>query len=280
MTTRPLSMAAPMTPLPAVIETVTRETHDCFTWELTPPAGRLEFGPGQFNMIYAFGKGEVPISISGDPREPERLVHTIRAVGSVTGALAALEPGDVVGLRGPFGVPWPVEAAYGRDLVIVAGGIGLAPLRPVIYRAVAERDRFGRVLILYGTRTPRDILFDEELMRWRGRFDLDVEVTVDRGDDTWRGKTGVVTRLFEHAELDPERSVAMVCGPEVMMRFVGRELLQQGVTLDRVYVTLERNMQCAVGHCGHCQIGSELICRDGPVYRYDEVLRWLRIREM
>lgn len=273
-------MVAPMTPQPVVIDQVTRETHDSFTWQLTPPAGRLEFEAGQFNMIYAFGKGEVPISISGDPRRPERLVHTIRAVGSVTRALAALEPGDVVGVRGPFGVPWPVERAYDRDLLIVAGGVGLAPLRPVIYRAVAERERFRRVLIFYGTRTPRDILFDAELMRWRGQFDLEVEVTVDRGDAAWRGKTGVVTRLLARAELDSERSVAMVCGPEVMMRFVGRELMQQGVTLDRVYVTLERNMQCAVGHCGHCQIGSELICRDGPVYRYDEMLRWLSIREM
>jgi NAD(P)H-flavin reductase len=222
----------------------------------------------------------VPISISGDPTKPKTLVHTIRAVGTVTRAMHELRPGEVVGVRGPFGKPWPVDVANDKDLLVVAGGIGLAPLRPVIYHALAHRDRYRRVLIAYGTRTPADILFDEQLIGWRGRFDLDVEVTVDRGDDSWRGKTGVVTGLLERADFDPQNAVAMMCGPEIMMRFAARELQDQGVGLDSMFVTLERNMQCAIAVCGHCQLGRELICRDGPVYRFDRVRELLGLREV
>jgi NAD(P)H-flavin reductase len=280
-----MSDAAPMLPVPHRIAEVKRETHDCFTFVLDPPessrsGGGFPFAPGQFNMLYLFGQGEVPISISGDPAKPEQLVHTMRSVGAVTRALAELEAGDHVGIRGPFGAGWPVGAAEGKDLLIVAGGIGLAPLRPVIYQALAQRDRFAKVLVLYGTRTPADILFDDELIAWRGRFDMDVEVTVDRGDGAWRGKTGVVTRLLDRADFDPANSVAMVCGPEIMMRFVARELMHEGMTADRMYVTLERNMQCAIAHCGHCQLGPELICRDGPVYRHDRVARLFGIRQL
>lgn len=270
----------PMLPVPCAIAKVTRETHDCFTLELEPPGGRFPFTPGQFNMLYAFGVGEVPISISGDPREPERLLHTIRAVGVVTRRLGELEAGDTVGVRGPFGKPWPMDEARDRDLLLIAGGIGLAPLRPALYHALNHRARYQRILLHYGTRTPRDILFQDEIMAWRGRFDLDIEVTVDRGDDTWRGKTGVVTRLLGRADFDRERAIVMACGPEIMMRFVARELQGQGTLLDRIYVTLERNMQCAVAHCGHCQLGPELICRDGAVYRYDSVSRLFGIREL
>jgi len=269
-----------MIPVPFTITEVTRETHDCFTIELAPSEGEVVFRPGQFTMIYAFGRGEAPISISGDPRRRDRLVHTIRSVGNVTRALDALEAGDVVGIRGPFGNAWPLEQAQGRDLLVIAGGIGLAPLRPVVYEALADRARFDRVLVLYGTRSPQDILFDDELMAWRGRFDMDVEVIVDHGDDRWRGKTGVVTRLIERAYFAPDNAVAMICGPEVMMRFAARELLQQGVPLDRIYVSLERNMTCGVGQCGHCQLGPELICRDGPVYPYDRVHHLFRVREV
>ena len=231
-------------------------------------------------MLYAFGSGEVPISISGDPAEPSKLVHTIRAVGTVTRRLRELEAGDVVGVRGPFGTSWPVELAEQQDLLVVAGGIGLAPLRPVIYHALTHRDRYNKVLIAYGTRTSKDILFDQQLIGWRGRFDLDVEVTVDRGDESWKGKTGVVTRLLERADFDPQSSVAMMCGPEIMMRFAARELRSQGMAPERMFVTLERNMQCAIAVCGHCQFGRELICRDGPVYAYDRVARLFGIREI
>jgi NAD(P)H-flavin reductase len=269
-----------MVPVPFVISEAIRETHDTFTFVLAPPSGSFAFEPGQFNMIYAFGSGEAPISISGDPAEPERLVHTIRAVGSVTSALERFGPGDAVGLRGPFGTPWPVEAAEEKDLLVVAGGIGLAPLRPVVYHALRHRERYRRVIVAYGTRTPADILYDDELMRWRARFDVEVQVTVDRGDERWRGKTGVVTRLLERATFEPGAAVAMLCGPEVMMRFAARELLHQGMAEDAIYVTLERNMQCAIAHCGHCQLGPELICRDGAVYRYDLVKRLMSLPEL
>lgn len=269
-----------MVPEPFVVERAVAESLDSFTLELAPPAGAFPFLPGQFNMLYQFGVGEVPISISGDPTQPEKLVHTIRAVGTVTQAMRGLEPGTAVGVRGPFGTAWPVEEAHGRDLLIVAGGIGLAPLRPVIYHAIHHRDRYERVLIAYGTRTPGDIVFDDELMAWRGRFDLDVEVTVDRGDERWKGKTGVVTRLLERADFTPDNAVAMVCGPEIMMRFAARELLGQGTPMNRIFVTLERNMQCAIAQCGHCQFGPELICRDGPVYSYDRIARLFGIREV
>lgn len=272
--------ASPMLPVPYPIGGVVEETHDTFTFVLDPPGGAFPFTPGQFNMVYLFGVGEVPISISGDPAKPDKLVHTIRAVGSVTKALRNLERGDAVGIRGPFGTPWPVDAANDKDLLVIAGGIGLAPLRPVIYHALTHRDRYKRVLIAYGTRTPRDIVFDAELIAWRGRFDVDVEVTVDRGDASWRGKTGVVTRLLERAHFDPQQAVAMMCGPEIMMRFAARELQSQGMNSDRMHVTLERNMQCAIAQCGHCQFGRELICRDGPVYCYERVAPLFGIREV
>jgi NAD(P)H-flavin reductase len=269
-----------MLPIPYTIERVVPETHDTFTLALTPPQGRFAFAPGQFNMLYVFGVGEVPISISGAAERPEELVHTVRAVGTVTRAMRDLPEGAAVGVRGPFGTPWPVDAIDGHDLVVIAGGIGLAPLRPVVYHALANRDRYRRVWLLYGTRSPRDILYDAELMEWRGRFDLEVEVTVDRGDDEWRGKSGVVTKLVDKVDVDPERTVAMICGPEIMMRFSARELRSRGLPLESIWVTMERNMQCAIAQCGHCQYGPELLCRDGVVYRYDRVARLFPVREV
>lgn len=259
-----------------------RETHDTFTLKLEPidVADEFTFKAGQFNMVYVFGVGEVPISISGDPAKPETLVHTTRAVGAVTDALCKLRRGTVVGIRGPFGSGWPVAEAAGRDLVIVAGGIGLAPLRPVLYAIVSNREHYRKVALLYGTRTPDDILYQKELERWRSRFDLQVEVTVDRAPATWRGTVGVVTALIPRAAFDPERAVAMLCGPEVMMRFAVRDLLDRGVPPGSVYVSLERNMKCAVAFCGHCQFGPTFICKDGPVFRYDRIASLLGIREM
>ena len=271
---------APMVPRPARITKVVHETADTFTLHLEPPKGRFEFAPGQFNMLYVFGVGEVPISISGDPDAPEVLVHTIRAVGAVTRALAALGPGDVVGVRGPYGNRWPVGEAVRRDLVVVAGGIGLAPLRPVIYQALTHRGDFDRVYVLYGTRTPADILFEAELGAWRARFDFEVELTVDRGIGGWSGRTGVVTTLIERADFAPESAVAMVCGPEVMMRFAARELAQSGVEEDRIFVSLERKMKCGIGQCGNCQLGPELLCRDGPIYTYARARGLLAVREL
>ncbi|MBK9261028.1 MAG: FAD/NAD(P)-binding protein [Polyangiaceae bacterium] len=258
-----------------------RETRDVFTIEFDVTArGGFSFAPGQFNMLYPFGMGESAISISGDPARPDNLVHTIRAVGTVTRALQGLRKGDIIGVRGPFGRPWPVADAQGKDLVIVAGGIGLAPLRPVIYHALRNRDAFGKVVIIYGSRNPADLLFTKELEEWRGRLDFQVEVTVDAADRTWKGHTGVVTKHIGRTVFDPGNTMAMMCGPEIMMRFTARELERLGMPVENIWITMERNMRCGAALCGHCQFGSSLICRDGPVYRYDEVAHLLSVREV
>jgi NAD(P)H-flavin reductase len=272
----------PMLPRLARIQRVRRETYDTFTLELEPPdrSGTFPFAPGQFNMLYALGIGEVPISISGDPAQPERLVHTIRAVGAVTRALWAVKPGIAVGVRGPFGTSWPVEAAVGSDVVVITGGIGLAPLRPALYDLLAHRERYGRIVLIYGARTPDDLLYPRELERWRSRFDLDIAVTVDAAGSHWRGNVGVVTTLIPRAPFDPAHTVAMICGPEIMMRFTMLELEKRGVAAENVYLSLERNMKCAVGFCGHCQLGPTFLCKNGPVFRYDDIRDWFSRREI
>ena len=280
---RPAAAAAvvdPMQPLPFVIQRVLRETEDTFTVELEALDGAtpIPFAPGQFNMVYVFGVGEIPISISGDPALPSILVHTTRAVGTVTKAMDRLRKGDVLGIRGPYGSAWPIERAIGQDIVFVAGGIGLAPLRPALYHVVTHRERFGKVVLLYGTRSPADILFRAELENWRARFDLDVYVTVDRAMSGWKGNVGVVTTMIPKAPFDPRNSLAMVCGPEIMMRFTAAELLKRGLDQDSISVSLERNMKCGIGLCGHCQFGPVFVCKDGPVFPYrqvrDMLLRW------
>ena len=273
----------PMEPLPYNVLRARRETHDTYTIEVTPTNGASAqpFAPGQFNMLYAFGIGEVPISISGgDSTGLGTLLHTVRAVGTVTGALCRLRKGDVIGLRGPFGSHWPVDEAEGNDVVIVAGGLGLAPLRSAIYHLQAHRGRYGRLVIVYGARNPSDILYRRELHQWRSRFDMDVLVTVDYATPTWHGDVGVVTRLISKATFDPINTVAFVCGPEIMMRFATMELQQSGLDPQQIYVSMERNMKCAVGFCGHCQYGPIFICKDGPVFPYERVMRLMGIREV
>ncbi len=256
-----------------------RELSDTWTLELDPE-GPFPFKPGQFNMMYAFGIGEAPISISGDPAAPETLVHTIRAVGKVTEALCAARPGTLIGIRGPYGTDWPVAAAEGSDVVVLAGGIGLAPLRPALFHLMNNRSRYGRVSILYGGRSPETLLFPAEVKRLRSRFDVQVEVTVDAAPPSWRGNVGVVTTLVRRAAFDPENTTAFVCGPEIMMRFALVELGRAGVTTDRTFVSMERNMKCAIGFCGHCQYGTEFICKDGPVFAYSKIEHLFRIREL
>jgi NAD(P)H-flavin reductase len=259
-----------------------RETADTFTLTITPTDSGMEwpFAPGQFNMLTAFGIGEVPISISGDPTRPQTLIHTIRSVGAATRALCALGQGDILGVRGPFGTAWPVKEAEGQDLVIVAGGLGLAPVRPAIYHALVHRAAYGNVEIVYGARTPGDILYYQELERWRGRFDVRVHVTVDTAPAEWRGRVGVVTKVMGQARFDPSHTTALVCGPGMMMRFTVQELLDRGVSMDQIFVSLERNMQCGMGLCGHCQMGPLFICKDGPVYPYNRVKDWFEKREV
>lgn len=264
------SVREPMAPRPWRIASVHREVADgeVFTWTLRPDSHEaVSARPGQFNMLYLFGVGEAAISVSATANDGTP-IHTIRAVGSVTRAMQALGAGDSVGLRGPFGTTWPVAQAEGRDLVLVAGGIGLAPLRPVVHEVLARREAFGRVLLCYGARSPRDLIYRDELAQWRACADLDLRVTVDRGTADWKGDVGVVTQLVDRGGFDGRNAVAMVCGPEVMMRFAALSLHRRGVAPQRTYVSMERSMRCALGFCGHCQIGPHFVCRDGPVFPY------------
>jgi NAD(P)H-flavin reductase len=272
----------PMAPRTYRVRRKRRELSDTFTFLLEPAAGdSLPLpAPGQFNMLYMFGVGEVPISSSGDPADTGGLVHTIRSVGAVTAAICKMKRGDAVGIRGPFGAHWRVDEAEGRDVIIVAGGLGLAPLRPVIYHIIAHRGRYERVALLYGARSPNDLLYRREIEEWRGRFDLKVEVTVDTAERDWRGNVGVVTTLVSEAQFDPERATAMVCGPEVMMRFTIRELQKCGLAAENILLSMERNMKCAIGFCGRCQFGPTFICKDGPVLRYDRISHWFGKREI
>jgi NAD(P)H-flavin reductase len=271
---------AELAPVPFRVAAKRRDTSDTWTLELGGPDGAgLEFEPGQFTMLSRGGSGEVPISISGDPAAPGVLVHTVRAVGLATRAICSAEPGSALGVRGPFGNAWPVAAGAGADVVVVCGGIGLAPLRPAILALLARRERYGRLILLYGGRSPSQLLFVDELDRWRERG-LEVLTTVDAAGPEWLGHVGVVPRLVRRVAFDAASTVALLCGPEVMMRFAALALLERGVAAANVHASMERNMQCGIGLCGHCQLGPTLICRDGPVYRWDELAPWLAVEEL
>jgi NAD(P)H-flavin reductase len=259
-----------------------QETEDTWTLELEPSngVGPSPFEPGQFNMLYAFGAGEVPISICGDPSAPEPLLHTVRAVGSVTEAICAMLPGEVLGVRGPYGSSWPIDEAAGSDLVIVAGGLGLAPLRPALVAALARRDDFRRVVLLYGGREPDQLLYRGELGGWATTPELELGITVDSASGDWTGDVGVVTRLIARAEFDPEGAIGLLCGPEVMMRFAVRALRDRGVAPERIHVSIERNMKCALTHCGRCVFGPTYACREGPVMRLSEIEPFFQLREV
>ncbi|MEZ5400159.1 MAG: FAD/NAD(P)-binding protein [Bryobacteraceae bacterium] len=270
-----------MIPRAASVDRIRRETGDTFTLHVAGADGAElpGFAPGQFSMLYAFGVGEAPISISGDPGDTRGLVYTIRSVGLLTAKLVSLKRGQAIGVRGPFGRGWPVEQAVGRDILLVAGGIGLAPLRPVIYHVLAHRADYGQAILLYGARTPNDILYAKEVASWQRRG-FQALVTVDQADLDWTGSVGVVTRLLARVRLDPANTVAMSCGPEVMMRAVARELGGAGMGHDHIYLSMERNMKCAVGNCGHCQFGPDFLCKDGPVLPYAHLRRRMSLREI
>jgi len=275
-------MPDPMVPERYRIQSARRNTHDTYTLEMVPVEDHvqpMEFAPGQFNMLYVHGKGEVPISISGSAMDQSRLVHTVRSVGAITHAICSLKRGDEIGVRGPFGTSWPVLDAAGSDVVVMAGGIGLAPLRPAFHYLLDHRKKYGRVSLLYGARRPEEMLYVNELERWRARFDVDIEVTVDNADSSWHGNVGVVTTLVEKATFDPLETVAIVCGPEIMMRFGSRALLTRGVSPDNIYLSYERNMKCAIGLCGHCQFGPTFVCKDGPVFKLSQVDHLMKVRE-
>jgi NAD(P)H-flavin reductase len=269
----------PMVPLAYRVARREQDTADTWTLTLEPVDGPAPaIGPGQFMMVTVFGVGEVPISVSGPPFTAGPVILTVRAVGAVSRAICAAEPGAIVGLRGPFGNEWPVDAAEGGDVVVVAGGIGLAPLRPVVLRALERRSGYGTVSVLYGARTPGDLLYTGQLAEWTGM--ADVATTVDTAGADWRGRVGVVTKLLGAARFRPDATTAFVCGPEIMMRFAAQALLEAGVPAPRIQVSMERHMDCGVGLCGHCQLGPTLICRDGPVYTWEQVAPWMEVREL
>lgn len=256
-----------------------RETADTFTLALVPDTGPgIAIGPGQFVMVYVFGIGEVPISVSGIGSDGG-LTLTVRAVGAVSRAICATPAGATLGLRGPCGNRWPIAEVTGGDVLIVAGGIGLAPLRPVIRHALAERDRYGAITVLYGARTPADLLYPEEAASWSSRGAA-VAITVDAGDPDWRGQVGVVPKLVGAARFDSQTANAFVCGPEVMMHFTTEALFMRGISADRIHLSMERHMDCGIGLCGHCQLGPTLICRDGPVYTQAQIAPWMAVREL
>jgi anaerobic sulfite reductase subunit B len=255
------------------------ETYDTVTLGLEPVDQPIApHQPGQFTMLYAFGTGEVPISISGGPAGPG-LIQTVRSVGAVTRALCEAGEGQLIGVRGPYGTDWGVADAAGQDLIVVAGGIGLAPLRGALLTALAARERYRRITVLIGSRTPDDLVFAGELEAWRERG-ADVQVTVDRAAVGWRGHVGVVTQLIDRVDLDPAATLALVCGPEVMMRLAARALCDQGVAPGSIRVSLERNMRCGIAECGHCQLGPLLLCRDGPVVSYQQAAPLLSVKEL
>jgi NAD(P)H-flavin reductase len=271
----------PMLTVPFQVRKNRRETGDTRTLELVslngsaPPAWR----PGQFMMVYVFGEGEIPISISGDPAQRDRIVHTVRAVGPVSSAICKAKEGSAIGLRGPFGSAWPTELIEGSDVLVIAGGIGLAPLRPVLSALMANRDRYRSVFLLGGARTPDIFLYRREMDRWR-KGGIDVRLTVDAAAPGWRASVGPVTTLIPRIEFDPSRAVAFIVGPEIMMRVVVEALAARGISYDRLFVSMERNMKCAVGFCGHCQLGPTFICKDGPVFPYSRLAPWLAIRNV
>ncbi len=273
---------SPWVPAPFSVRERRSETLDTVTIVLTPHAQSavLPFRPGQFNMLYVFGVGEVPISICGDPGVMDRYVHTIRSAGRVSHALCGIGPGTAVGVRGPYGVGWPLSEAQGQDVIIVAGGLGLPPLRPLLYELIRDRDRFGRIEVIYGAKTPKDLVFYDEIQRWRARSDLRFQTTVDTAGRDWYGDVGVVTTRLPDVRVEPKRTVAYLCGPEIMMKFTAQALVARGVAPEAIWLSLERNMKCALGICGHCQFGPEFICRNGPVFRYKSVERFLAVREL
>ena len=270
-----------MIPVPYRVAARSTDLADTYTLEVEPIADVLPSPrAGQFNMLWAFGVGEVPISISRTSARARVMHHTVRAVGATTRALCSLTEGDTLGVRGPFGRGWDMQSARGRDVIVIAGGLGLAALRPIVDTIIEQRDTFGRVAVLMGARSPDEVLFHDELSEWRSRVDLDVEVTVDHARAGWHGNVGVVTSLIPRIAIDPDAVFAFVCGPEIMMRFASSALRDAGVPAERIQLSLERNMACAIAHCGHCQLGPTFVCREGPVYTLDAIAPLLNVKAL
>jgi NAD(P)H-flavin reductase len=264
-------------PVPARIEHIDQENFNTYTFRLRIIDDAIRrmyrWAPGQFNMLYVPGVGEAAISISSDPEEPRVLEHTVRVVGSVTRGILDQGVGGIIGLRGPFGVGWPVgNEIEGKDIVMVCGGIGLAPMRPMVYYLMKRRERYRRVILLFGCRTPEDRIYVEELAEWEADGRLDLLVTVDNASGEWAGPVGVVTNLLRRVKVNAAQSAVLVCGPRVLNRAAAWQFLQLHVPRSHVFVSLERNMNCGFGRCGHCQYGAKFVCRDGPVFRFSDIV--------
>ncbi|MBL8822346.1 MAG: FAD/NAD(P)-binding protein [Planctomycetia bacterium] len=261
----------PWQPAPARLVRVHEEITGVSTFDFVLDGVQHPFtyAPGQFNMLYVPGVGEAAISLSG--MTGPVLHHTIREAGNVTHAITQLKPGMSIGMRGPFGTAWPMDQCHGKDIIVVAGGIGLAPVRPVIHAVLQEPQRFGKLTILHGARSPAGLLYGREYDNWRNQG-IQVEVIVDRADEYWNGQVGVITQLLDRlAVTDPAETVLMTCGPEVMMHFVAKAAMSKSIPEGQIWLSLERHMNCAIGHCGHCQLGGTFVCKDGPVFRYDHI---------
>lgn len=256
------------------------EIPDTVTLEIQPTDGEPlpPFDPGQFNMLYHFGSGEVPISFSGATAQSDRYIHTLRAVGKTTEALARLQVGDQLGVRGPFGRGWPLHKLAGKHVLVVAGGLGLAPLRPLVQELVAQPGDYAGVQLFYGGKRPQELLYRSQLSEWNNT--IDVQLSVDRADADWTGHVGVITQLLSGSSPPAHNAVALVCGPEIMMRFSIQALQKLGLADSDIYLSMERNMHCAIGHCGHCQWGPNFICKDGPVFCFADINQWFYRREL
>lgn len=281
--TRSMDVAGPWTPRPARIANVKQEAPGIATYELVfeeeRRAASYRFAPGQFNMLYLPGMGEAAISISSDPEKYGSFLHTVRVAGNVTQALSRKSAGDQILVRGPFGSAWPVEKCRGGDVVIACGGVGLAPLRPAIYQIINHRAQYGRVFLLYGARTPNDLLYADEYDAWRAAG-IEVVITVDLGASEWTGHIGVVPVLFYRLRLNAPQTHVLTCGPEIMIRFVVFEALARKVKREQIHLSMERNMNCAMGFCGHCQLGPTFVCKDGPVFTYAQMEPYLHLEDL
>lgn len=265
-------------PLVYQVKSNRQETQDIFTLTLEKPGHVVDFLPGQFSMLYLPGFGEIPISISSNPQEKNSLSYTIRAIGNVTAAMQKLKEGDEIGVRGPFGSSWPLSQT-GCDVLILGGGVGLAPLRPALYQLVANRNKFQKVTLLYGSRSPDDIMYRDELEVWKEQG-IDIQVSVDRSDERWSGHVGVVTAMIHKHIFRPQNTLVFLCGPEIMIKFAIHELLGAQVNEENIYVSLERNMKCATGFCGHCLYGRYFLCKDGPIFPYEKIQDLFPIKEL
>lgn len=269
---------------PVRIAGITREIPGVLTldfeFEDSARAATWAFRPGQFTMLYVPGVGESAISISGDAADTGRIRQTIRDAGNVTHSLTGLPIGATIGLRGPFGSSWPVDECRGRDVILVAGGIGLAPLRPVIYHMLHHRQQYQELTLIVGAREPALLLYPGEFEHWRTQG-LNIIPTVDHADESWRGGVGVVTTVLERLWLrSPAETMLMTCGPEVMMWYTMQTALGRGIPAGSLFLSMERNMNCAIALCGHCQFGPYFLCREGPVFRFEQLRSILRIDDL